>query len=122
MLSAFRQFMKKLRAKKTPKLPTEYKRFLTYMYYFATGEGHICEIRFCYADSKKEAIEKHLDCFKYSDSASRTYFSAGISVCEFDSEIAKKIFKNTFQAGLQMHKILMEAGQDMQFKLQYNYA
>jgi hypothetical protein len=113
--------MKKLQKKKVTK-PSEYKRFLTSMYYHATGEGHIHELRFCYADTKKEAIEKHLDCFGYTEQSARKYFGVGVEVCDFKSEKAKKILRYVFQHSDQIYEMLKRGGMEMQFKLYYNLA
>lgn len=92
------------------------------MYYHATGEGHIHEIRFCYADTKQEAIEKHLDAFGYKDAAGRQYFGVGVEAYDFNSKKAKYILNEVFKLAPEMHETLMKAGLEMQFKLHYNYA
>lgn len=92
------------------------------MYYHATGEGHIHEVRFCYADNKEDAIIKHMDAFGYNDVASRDYFKIGVEVMPFNSKRAKQILTEIFKEGDGLHKTLMEAGQEFQFKLQYNYS
>lgn len=92
------------------------------MYYHATGEGHIHEVRFCYADTKKEAIEKHLDAFGYTEQSARQYFGVGVEVCDFNSKKAKNLLNEVFKQAPAMHKTLMEAGLEMQFKLFFNYA
>ena len=102
-----------------------YKGFLTYMDYFATGEGLTIEINFCLTDTAKQAKEKHLDRFigtgnEHSDA--RAYFSQGIEVMRIESKKAKELLKEHFTWGEGLHKHLCEAGIEMHFKVYYNHS
>lgn len=113
---------KKKLQKSLPKTSSYRNEYITYMEYFATGEGFTYEINFCYADTKKEAIEKHLDRFGVKDEAGRQYFSVGIEVNKLESKRAKEILKLIFTMPDEMIKHLKNAGLDMYFRFHYNYS
>ena len=96
--------------------------FLTYMDYFATGEGRTIEINFCYADTKEEAKTKHLDRFYGTDEGARNYFGVGVDVMPINSKQAKDIIKNIFKFGKGLHHDLMHAGTEFHFKFHFNYS
>lgn len=92
------------------------------MEYFATGEGFTYEVNFCFANTKKEAIEKHLDRFGVTDKAGRDYFRVGIEVQKLDSKRTKEILKSFFVMPDEIFKHLKNAGLDLHFRLHYNYS
>jgi hypothetical protein len=96
--------------------------YVTFMEYFATGEGMTQEINFCWADSPDEAINKHLDRFEVKDAQSREYFRRGITVYSHKSPQAKKLFKTYFKDGDKIFNIMQSAVFDMHFKLYWNFS
>lgn len=101
----------------------EYRGFLTYMDYFATGEGRTVELNFCYADTKREALEKHGKRF-YSDNAdSWNYFKVGVEVLDIKKNKNKVMQILTVCIGQPdaIYKIMTEAMIEMYFKFYFNY-
>lgn len=96
--------------------------YITFMDYFATGEGRTVEINFCYADSEKEAIEKHLDRFDVKDKAARDYFRLDIVAHKSNSKKAEKMMEMFIASHKWILKCLNEAGLEFYFKLYFNYS
>jgi hypothetical protein len=96
--------------------------YFTFMEYFATGEGFTYEINFCYADTKKEAIEKHLDRFVGDRKESRDYFGCGVAVYRSDSKKAADLIKQFFVHHEAFIKHMNAAGIEFYFKTYYNYS
>lgn len=120
---SYRQFMPKKKLQKSlPKTSCYRNEYITYMEYFATGEGFTYEINFCYADTKKEAIEKHLDRFGVTDEAGRQYFGVGIEVNKLGSKRAKEILASLFTMPDSIIEHLKNAGLDLYFRFHYNYS
>ena len=111
---------KKLRKQPDPEM---YRGgFLTYMDYAATGEGRTIELNFCYADSKKEAIERHLDRFIGADAGARKYFKVGVVAHDIKSKDAKELLQDVFNHSEGMWKALCEAGIEFHMKFYFNYS
>ena len=120
-IPAFRQFMrKKLRKQPDPK--TYRSGFLTYMDYAATGEGRTIELNFCYADTKEDAKQKHLDRFYPNNKSSQEYFGIGVDVMSIKSKRAKDLLGHVFRFGEGLHKDLINAGIEFHLKFHYNYS
>ena len=96
--------------------------YLTYMDYSATGEGRTVELNFCFADTEKEAREKHLDKFVGDHKESRDYFGNGVLVCNIKSKQAKKLFSSIFRFGEGLHKDMVKAGIEFHLKIYFNYS
>ena len=106
-------------------IPHERRGYLTYMEYFATGEGFTYEINFCYADTKQEAIEKHLDRFIGTDpnkQSARNYFGVGVVAYESDSKKAEEMINHLFKDGGAILHHLNTAGIEFHFKFYYNHS
>ena len=102
--------------------PEELNGYLTYMDYFATGEGRTIEINFCYAATPEEAKDKHRERFYPGDMDAWCYFGIGVEVYPIDSEKAKELIGNVFRFGEQLYKDLVEAGIEFHFKCHCNYS
>lgn len=111
-----------MKKKVTKSDPEEYRGFLTFMDYAATGEGRTVELNFCYADTETEARRKHLEKFYPNDKSAQDYFSAGVNVMLIKSKRAKKLMGNMFRFGKGLHKTLCEAGIEFHLKLCANYS
>jgi len=96
--------------------------YITYMEYFATGEGMTYEINFCYAIDKKEAIEKHLDRFYGKNKRAKDYFRVGIVAFESKSKKAEEILNEFFKEERKLLTHLNNAGTEFHFKIHYNYS
>jgi len=107
--------------KKVIKKSNYYKQYLTYMDYFATGEGRTIEINYCFADNKEEAKIKHLDKFSVTSDSARNYFGPCIDVMPANSKKAKDIINYMFKFGNRLHKDLTKAGLEFHFKFYFNY-
>ena len=111
---------KKLRKQPDPEM---YRGgFLTYMDYAATGEGRTIELNFCYADTKAEAKQKHLDRFYPDDKRSQEYFGAGTQVMRIESKKAKELLSFFFCHGGGVHRDLVGAGIEFHLKFHFNYS
>jgi arginine decarboxylase-like protein len=97
------------------------KSYLTYMDYFATGEGRTVELNLCFVDTVKEAREKHLDMFVGDRKEARDYFGAGVVVMPIKSKQAKELISNIFKFGKGLHQNLFEAGVEFHLKVYFNY-
>jgi hypothetical protein len=112
--------MKKLQKNPNPEM---YRGgFLTRMDYAATGEGRTIELNFCYADTKEEAKQKHLDRFCPSDPAAQEYFGVGVEVLRIESKKAKSLLEGFFKFGKGLHKDLVKAGIEFHLKIYVNYS
>jgi hypothetical protein len=96
--------------------------YITYMDYFATGEGRTLEINFCYADSDKEAIERHLDRFYGKDDAGRQYFGVGVEAARVGSKRAKEVISSIFKRPQVILDALKNAGVEFHWKFYFNYS
>lgn len=96
--------------------------FLTYVDYAATGEGRTIELNFCYADTKEEAKQKHLDRFYPDDKHSQEYFGIGVQVMRIESKKAKELLSFIFNFGKGLHKDLVNAGIEFHLKFYFNYS
>lgn len=96
--------------------------YFTFMEYFATGEGFTYEINFCHADSKKAAVEKHLDRFVGERKEARDYFGCGVVAYRSDSKKAAELIKQFFVPHEQFIKHMNGAGIEFYFKTYYNYS
>lgn len=110
--------------KKVTKTETDEYRdgYVTYMQYFATGEGMTHELQFCWADTPEGAKAKHLDKFGYKDEAARNYFGAGVVVHQYKSAEAKALFEQFFKNGDKFFYIMQDAAFDMHFKVYWNFS
>ena len=117
-MPTYRQFMAKKKVTKND----ECKAWLTFMDYFATEEGRTLEMNFCYADTKKQAKEKHLDRFVGEEKESRDYFGVWVEVYPIESKKAKELLVQLFQFGEHFHKNLVEAGIEFHLKCHCNYS
>jgi hypothetical protein len=120
--SSFRQFMKKkVTEKQAPELYSG--AYITFMDYFATGEGRTLEINFCYADTPDEAKQKHLDRFYPNDKDAQEYFGHWVEVAKLNSKRAKTILGETFKEGVPgIPLVLAEAGCEFYWKFHFNYS
>ena len=115
--------MAKKKVTKTETETEEYRDgYVTYMNYFATGEGMTHEIQFCWADSPKEAKEKHLDKFGYKDAEGRKYFGAGVVVYQYQSKDARELLKQFLVDGEKISNIMQSAVFDFHMKLYWNFS
>ena len=103
-------------------IPYEHKAYLTYMNYFATGEGMTHEINHCWADNTQEAIEKHLTEFGYKTKSSRDYYSTDVEVMLASSQKAKKLLMQFFKDGKRMFQIMQDAAFELHVKLYWNFS
>jgi len=102
--------------------PEYYNQYLTYMDYFATGEGRTIEIFYALAMTEKEARQKHLDKFYPNDAAAQNYFGPGVEVMDAKSKKAKDLIKHIFKFGAGLHKDLIKAGCEFHFKFHFNHS
>lgn len=114
--------MKKKLQKKETVSETYRGGFLTYMDYAATGEGRTVELNFCYADTKAEALQKHLDKFYPDDKSAQNYFGVGVDVVRIESRKAKDLITDIFNHGQGMWKTMCEAGVEFHMKFHFNYS
>jgi hypothetical protein len=112
--------MPKKKLQKYP--PAVVQQWITYMDYLATGEGRTLEINFCYADTAKEAIEKHLDRFYGQDSGARNYFGVGVEASPLESARAKEVISAIFKKPQGVIKILRDAGGEFFWRFHFNYS
>lgn len=98
------------------------KGFLTYMEYFATGEGMTIEFLFSHTDTHEEAKEKHLDKFIGNQKESRDYFGAGIDVMPIESDRAYKILDHHFKNAQWLHDQLKTGGIEFYWKYYVNHS
>ena len=113
---SYRQFMKK-------KLQKEgvFKTYITFMDYFATGEGRTIEINFCYAFTPKAAIDKHLAYFYGNDHQSAAnYFGIDVEAAELESKRAKEVLRSIFKKSDSIIKTLKMGGQEFRYKFRFN--
>ena len=96
--------------------------YITFMDYFATGEGRTMEINFCYADTDKEAIERHLDRFYGKDDAARQYFGLGVEAARVGSKRAKEVISSIFKRPEVILGALKDAGVEFHWKFYFNYS
>jgi hypothetical protein len=115
-ISAFRQFVKK------KKVTSKRQGYLSFMDYFATGEGRTTEFNFCYADSKEEAKDNHLDKFVGERKEARDYFGSGIKVVTVKSTEAKTLLDTFFKNGELLQENLIKAGIEFHMKFYVNYS
>lgn len=98
-------------------------RYITYLDYFATGEGTTVELALVHAKNKKDAVKQHLDLFEYKGIGDRKYFGKGVTVMKPTSETAKKLFAGMFDNGEKMLQSLANAcGAEFKFKYYANFA
>ena len=114
--------MKKKLQKKETVSETYRGGFLTYMDYFATGEGRTVELNFCYADCEEEALQKHLYRFYPNNKSAQNYFGVGVDVFEIKSREAKDLLTDMFNRGQGMWKAMCEAGVEFHMKFYFNYS
>ena len=99
---------------------TTYKRYLTYLDYFATGEGRTIELYMVIAANEADAKKKHLDGSYPANLVAQTYFGEYISLVEFESDNGKEIFFSFFKEAAFLYESLKLGGVDLHFKLHYN--
>lgn len=109
-MPTFRQFI----------MSDQLKGFLTYMDYFATGEGRTVELKLSLVNNEAEAKEKHLDMFVGTRQEARDYFGHFIEVMPIESDKAKELLSHIFKFGAGLHKDLAEAGIEFHFKYYVN--
>jgi hypothetical protein len=99
------------------------KKWVTYMDYFATGEGMTIQMAMVAAKTKKEAVEKHLDLFEIEEKSIRDYFSRGVSVMNPTSHTAKKLFADYLVNGVAVLDNLAKAwSANFKFEVHYNHS
>jgi len=98
------------------------EKYISFMDYFATGEGRTIEINFCYAANPVEAIIKHLDYFYGDDQSARGYFGIGVEAVELESKRAKEIISVIFTNPEGMIDILKRGGQELRWKFRFNFS
>lgn len=99
----------------------ELKGFLTYMEYFATGEGLTIEFLLSYTKTPEQAIEKHLDKFVGERKESRDYFSKGIVVHPMKSKKARKLLDTYFKNVDWLYEQLKRGGVEFYLKYYVNH-
>jgi len=99
-----------------------YKVFLTYMEYFATGEGLTLEILLSMTDTPDEAQQKHLDRFVGSRQEARDYFIKGIEVFPMESKEAKDLLDKYFKNVDWLHDQLATGGGEFYWKYHVNHS
>lgn len=109
-----------MKKKSQPKtVPDVLDGYLTYMDYFATGEGRTIQFNFCYAERPEDALQKHLDRFFPKDKRAQEYFGLDVDTMLIESKEAEDLLKAYFFAG--MHEKLSEAGIEFHFSFHFNY-
>lgn len=103
-------------------MPRDYTPYLTYMQYFATGEGVTVQLLMSMVFSKQEAIEKHLDKYVGDRKEARDYFRNDIEVMKVDSKKAKKLMVDMFIYGEAMWEHIRKAGLTFNFEMYYNHS
>ena len=104
------------------KVTSKLKGFLTYMEYFATGEGMTIEFLLSFTDTAKQAKEKHLDKFVGKREESRDYFGNGIVVYPIKSPKAKALLDQYFKNVDWLHHQLIAGGIDFHVKYYVNHS
>lgn len=99
-----------------------FKKYITFMDYFATGEGRTMEINFCYAATPKEAIDKHLAYFYGNDQSAASYFGVGVEATELESKRAKEVLSSVFKHSEGVISTLKRGGQELRWKLRFNFS
>lgn len=112
--------MPKKKLQKFP--PAVVQQWITFMDYFATGEGRTLEINFCYANTKEEAIEKHLDRFYGQDTGARNYFGVGVEACALQSARAKEVIGSIFNKPKTVLDTLKDAGGEFFWRFHFNFS
>jgi hypothetical protein len=100
----------------------EYNVFLTYMEYFATGEGLTIEILMSMTDTAEQAKEKHLDKFVGTRQEARDYFIKGLDVYPIKSKEAKDLLDQYFKNVDWLHEQLATGGVEFHFKYYVNHS
>jgi hypothetical protein len=99
---------------------TDRMAYITYMDYFATGEGTSVEIQFCWANTSEEAIEIHLNKFEYKVESERNYFRPGIIVYDYRDPKVLELFNRIFVNGEHHFELMHNAAFDLKLKLHWN--
>lgn len=97
------------------------KSYLTYLDYFATGEGRIIEVTIVYADNKKDAINKHGDTFGYCQNMLE-YYGPGIAVFPLSSDDAKEVLGYFVKDPEQIIDTWKRGGLEFVYKIRFNFS
>jgi len=95
------------------------KSYLTYLDYFATGEGRIIEVTIVYADNNQDAIKKHGEIFKYTQDI-MDYYGLGIIVFPLSSDDAKEILCEFVKDPEQIIDTWKRGGLEFIYKFKFN--
>ena len=99
------------------------KSYVTFMDYFATGEGRTIELYYCQAKNKKSALKKHLDFFGYKTKEAQDYFGLDIATYDVDDPKLESVLNAVFKGNSEwIYKVLREAVIDFSFKFYFNYS
>jgi hypothetical protein len=101
---------------------TNFKVFLTYMDYCATGEGLTIEYLLSMTNTPAEAVEKHLDKFVGDRKESRDYFRNGIVVTPIGSKKAKTLLEMHFKNVDWLQDQLKRGGIEFHWKYYVNHS
>ena len=101
---------------------TDLKGFLSYMEYFATGEGLTIEYLFSLTDTPEQAKEKHLDKFVGERKEARDYFGRGIEVVPIESAEAKRMLDLHFKNVEWLQEQLSTGGIEFHWKYYVNHS
>lgn len=99
-------------------------RYVTYMEYFATGEGVTHEVATCFAKNNEEAVNLHLKQFGNKTKADRDYFRPLVVALSLDDngDDVKKLLERFFTDGKQMFRLMRENTFDLHFKVYWNFS
>jgi len=98
------------------------KSYITFIDYFATGEGRTIELRYCQAKNKKSAIEKHLKFFEYLNEDVKNYFRYYIVAYDVNDPNLEITLKGLFEGNSEwIYKVLNKAAIDFHFKFHFNF-
>lgn len=99
------------------------RAWITYMDYFATGEGQTLQLALVFAKTKSEAQERHLDAFNIKEKSTRKYFKTGISAVSPKSKTAVALFNEYFTNGEGLLRNITHAwGAAFKFEVHYNFS
>jgi hypothetical protein len=100
------------------------ERYLTYLQYFATGEGHTVELCLWFAANAKDAIQKHIEASFPNSLTAQAYFGPYIQAYPLRSDDAEALINEYFKHSLHIYQALVSGsgGGDFSLKLHYNFS
>ena len=98
------------------------ERYISFMDYFATGEGRTIEINFCYAANPREAKAKHKARFYPGNMDAWEYFGPDVEVANTESKRATRVITAIFNNPDIVLDALNKAGVELHFRFHFNYS